>query len=167
MIEKTPKVGNLVLKWPIFNNTVNMKIFKLCDKWKKIISRCSSLSSMDPHWFSAIFDQPVLSFTILKKIRFVKFAHLERFFDRRNSNFFSLSSHCITNSGPIYKISVICTPTDLGGSTECFGWFLGSFVSEELRRQSTWNFFLGRRKYYSNQPILLQSHVCRDYLAFV
>ena len=35
MIEKTPKVGNLVLKWPIFNNTVNMKIFKLCDKWKK------------------------------------------------------------------------------------------------------------------------------------
>ena len=79
MFEKTPKVGNLVLKQPVFNNTVKMKIFKLCDKWKKVILPCSPLSSMDPHWFWAISDQPELIYTILKKIRFVKFAHLEHF----------------------------------------------------------------------------------------
>ena len=147
MFEKTPKVGNLVLKRPIFNKTEKMKIFKLCDKWKKIIWHCFPLSFKVQHWFWAFFDQPVLFYTILKNIRFVKFSHLQRFFDRPKSYFFSLNSSCATNFGLIFKIFVICTPPDLGSSNEYFGSLLCSSVLEELLRKSTWYFFLGRRKY--------------------
>ena len=88
MFEKTPKVGNLVLKRPVFNKTEKMKIFKLCDKWKKIIWHCSPLSFKVPQWFWAFFDQPVLFYTILKKIRFVKFANLVHFFEHSKPYFF-------------------------------------------------------------------------------
>ena len=78
-------------------------------------------------------------------------AHLGCFFDNPKSYFFSLNSSCATNFGPILKISVMCTPPDLGGSTEYFGSLLGSSVSEELRRESTWYFFWGTEEVCSKK----------------
>ena len=62
-----------------------MKIFKIWEKWKKIIWHCSPLSSMVPHWFWAIFDQFVLSYTIFKKCPFFQICPLRAVF--RSSNF--------------------------------------------------------------------------------
>ena len=136
------KISQILVNWSyiytVLNYTEKTKIFKIWEKWKKIIWHCFPLSFKVPQWFWAFFDQPVLFYTILKKIRFVKFAHLQRFFDRPKSYFFSLNSSCATNFGPIFEIFVMCSPPDLGGSNEYFGSLLGSSVLEELLRKSTW-----------------------------
>ena len=71
-----------------------------------------------------------------------------RFFDHPKSYFFTSNPCRATNSGPIFKIFVICTPQDLSGSNECIGWLLGSSVLEELPDKSTWYFFFGTKEVY-------------------
>ena len=159
MIKKRPKWAILVLKWPVFNNTEKMKNFKIWDKWKKSFDICSSLSSMFPHWFWAIWDKLVLSSTIFKKIHFVKFAHLERFSIVLSCTFFLWSR-------PEPPIQVRFSKTKFHAHLQTYRFHTNALDCCSVH--PSWRscafkiggtFFLGRRKYTQSSEVTLSSRI--------
>ena len=141
-------MGNLVLKWPVFNNTEKMKNFKIWDKWKKIIWHMFPIEFYVSTLILSHLGLISAEFYDFKKIHFVKFAHLERFSIVPSCTFFLWSR-------PEPPIQVRFSKTKFHAHLQTYRFHTNALDCCSVH--PSWRscafkiggtFFLGRRKYY-------------------